>query len=213
MDENVKVPWWQKTWVVVLACIFIPPAGIALLWIGKKGGQTTRIVLTVLLGFYSLAWFGGMSGGGKTAPANDQQATKTEVVAAEQNEAPAEVAAQPAEKTGINADGFIAAVNSFANTFNSQDTGVSITPTKIDVSDTGITATVKLALGDLTAWSVSDDTSKKEFINTVGQTINTMAVANCYDTKSTVGASVILVSPSGLELGEYTVWGNVKLNN
>ena len=23
MEENVKVPFWQKTWVVVLACIFI----------------------------------------------------------------------------------------------------------------------------------------------------------------------------------------------
>jgi len=81
MDENVKVPWWQKTWVVVLACIFIPPAGLALLWVGKKGGMVLRIILTVILGFYSLAWLSGFVGGSKSAAVSDQTATKTEVVA------------------------------------------------------------------------------------------------------------------------------------
>ena len=81
MEENVKVPWWQKTWVVVLACIFIPPAGLALLWVGKKGGMVLRIILTVILGFYSLAWLSGFIGGGKPATVKDQTATKTEVVA------------------------------------------------------------------------------------------------------------------------------------
>ncbi len=81
MEENVKVPFWQKTWVVVLACIFIPPAGIALLWIGKKGGMVLRIILTVILGFYSLAWLSGFVGGTKSATVSDQSATKTEVVA------------------------------------------------------------------------------------------------------------------------------------
>ncbi|MDD3307247.1 MAG: Ltp family lipoprotein [Acetobacterium sp.] len=81
MEENVKTPFWQKTWVVVLACIFIPPAGIALLWIGKKGGMVLRIILTVILGFYSLAWLSGFVGGGKSTTVKDQTATKTEVVA------------------------------------------------------------------------------------------------------------------------------------
>lgn len=81
MEENVKVPWWQKTWVVVLACIFIPPAGLALLWVGKKGGMVLRIILTVILGFYSLAWLSGFVGGSKSAAVSDQTATKTEVVA------------------------------------------------------------------------------------------------------------------------------------
>ncbi|PKM47894.1 MAG: hypothetical protein CVV01_05250 [Firmicutes bacterium HGW-Firmicutes-6] len=79
MDENVKVPWWQKTWVVVLACIFIPPAGIALLWVGQKGGMVMRVVLTVILGFYSLAWFGGIVGG--SASSDNEPVAKTEVVA------------------------------------------------------------------------------------------------------------------------------------
>lgn len=81
MEENVKVPWWQKTWVVVLACIFIPPAGLALLWVGKKGGMVLRIILTVILGFYSLAWLSGFVGGSKSATVSDQAVTKTEVVA------------------------------------------------------------------------------------------------------------------------------------
>lgn len=67
MEEKVKVPFWQKTWVVVLACIFIPPAGLALLWVGKKGGMVLRIILTVILAFYSLAWISGIVGGGKTS--------------------------------------------------------------------------------------------------------------------------------------------------
>lgn len=221
MDENVKVPWWQKTWVVVLACIFIPPAGLALLWVGQKGGMVTRVVLTVILGFYSLAWFGGIVGG--SASSDNEPVAKTEVVAedkvatetvAEEKKAAAqEAVAQPAAKTGINAEAFTSSVNSFAAAFNEQDAGLAIYPEKINVTDTGITATVDFALSDLSAWSVSDDTSKKEFINTIGQTINTMAVANCYDNKSTVGATVVLTSPSGLKLGEYTIWGNVKLEN
>ncbi|MBI4856128.1 MAG: hypothetical protein HY818_05255 [Acetobacterium woodii] len=80
MEEKVKVPFWQKTWVVVLACIFIPPAGIALLWVSKKGGMVLRIILTVILGFYSLAWLSGVFGGGASKTTN-QTAAKTEVVA------------------------------------------------------------------------------------------------------------------------------------
>ncbi len=82
MEENVKVPFWQKTWVVVLACIFIPPAGLALLWVGKKGGMVLRIILTVILGFYSLAWLSGVFGGA-TSKSTDQTVAKTEVVAEE----------------------------------------------------------------------------------------------------------------------------------
>ncbi|WP_207707154.1 Ltp family lipoprotein [Acetobacterium wieringae] len=81
MEENVKVPFWQKTWVVVLACIFIPPAGLALLWVGKKGGMVLRIILTIILGFYSLAWLSGFVGGSKSDVNSDQTAIKTEVVA------------------------------------------------------------------------------------------------------------------------------------
>jgi hypothetical protein len=103
MDENVKVPWWQKTWVVVLACIFIPPAGLALLWVGKKGGMVLRIILTVILGFYSLAWLSGFVGGSKSAAVSDQTATKTEVVA-EDTSAAAKATAEKAAADKATAD-------------------------------------------------------------------------------------------------------------
>lgn len=83
MEEKVKVPFWQKTWVVVLACIFIPPAGIALLWVGKKGGKVLRIILTVILGIYSLAWLSGAFGGGTSKTSTQPSQTQTEVAAAE----------------------------------------------------------------------------------------------------------------------------------
>jgi len=91
MEEKVKAPFWQKTWFVVLVCIFVPPAGIALLWVGKKGSMELRIVLTVFLGFYSFLWLGNVFGVGAsktTTPPPTQTAavaeqTPTEKAAAE----------------------------------------------------------------------------------------------------------------------------------
>ena len=81
MEEKAKVPFWKKTLVVVLACIFIPPVGIALLWLGNKGGKYTRIALTILLGIYSLAWFNGfISGGNALDTTNPNITNKAEVV-------------------------------------------------------------------------------------------------------------------------------------
>jgi len=81
MEEKVKVPIWKKTWLIVLACIFIPPLGLALLWIGKKGGKVSRIVLTVVLGIYSIIWLGGIVGGNNENTATNTNTTSdTEVV-------------------------------------------------------------------------------------------------------------------------------------
>lgn len=87
MDESVKAPWWKKTWVVVLACIFIPPAGLVLLWVGSKGGLVSRIILTVILGFYSLMWIGGIVGGANAPKTTPQAAPQTEVAASTTQEA------------------------------------------------------------------------------------------------------------------------------
>jgi hypothetical protein len=75
MEENVKVPFWQKTWFIVIMCLFIPPAGIALLWVTKKGSQVLRIVLTVVLAIYSIPWLSGIFSG---ASSTDTQADTTE---------------------------------------------------------------------------------------------------------------------------------------
>ncbi|TYC86369.1 hypothetical protein FXB42_06690 [Acetobacterium wieringae] len=215
MEEKVKVPWWEQAWVIILACIFIPPGGIALIWIGKNENwkKANKIIITVFLSIYSLFWFVSIIGGNSsnkqvdpvqtTGTTSEQQVT-TDQAAADKAEADKAAAAQ----SGIKETEFIAAVNDFANNFNAQDSGVSFIPNDIRVA--GTVATVTLYLGDLMSWSVSDETSKKEFINVIGQTVNTMAVANSYPGE-TVGASVIICSPSGMELGEYTIWGNVKL--
>lgn len=99
MEENVKVPFWQKTWVIVLICIFIPPAGIALLWIANKGSKTTRIVLTVILGFYSLIWFPSIVGGNSSS---DDTKETNQVVAEESSNA--ETAAEKAAADQAAAD-------------------------------------------------------------------------------------------------------------
>lgn len=50
-----KIPFYRKTWFIVLMCIFLPPIGIALLWIGKKPvNKIVRIVLTVFLCLWTL---------------------------------------------------------------------------------------------------------------------------------------------------------------
>ena len=84
MEENVKVPFWQKTWFVVLACIFVPPAGLTLLWVSKKGGMVIRIILTVILVFYSFAWLSGVFGGNSTHN-NTNTTNKTEAVTEQSN--------------------------------------------------------------------------------------------------------------------------------
>ena len=50
-----KIPFYRKTWFIVLMCIFLPPVGIALLWVNKKPvNKVARIVLTVFLCFWTL---------------------------------------------------------------------------------------------------------------------------------------------------------------
>ncbi|UYO62831.1 Ltp family lipoprotein [Acetobacterium wieringae] len=96
MEKNVKVPFWKKTWFIVLACIFIPPAGIALLWIGQKGNLILRIILTVLIGFYSLPWLSGFFVGRNNVTINNQTVTNTETVTEDNNAAEEKAAADKA---------------------------------------------------------------------------------------------------------------------
>ena len=39
--------WWEKTWVILLACVVLPPVGIALIWIAaKKWNSSTKKLAT-----------------------------------------------------------------------------------------------------------------------------------------------------------------------
>jgi len=57
-----KQPFWHKTWVVVLSCIFLPPLGIFILWASNAGKENTRILLSVILGAISILWLNVMLG-------------------------------------------------------------------------------------------------------------------------------------------------------
>lgn len=58
-NNQQKEPFYKKTWFLVLMCIFIPPVGIALLWIQKKPVRKgIRIALTVFLCIYTIGLFG-----------------------------------------------------------------------------------------------------------------------------------------------------------
>lgn len=59
-QETNKIPFFQKIWFIVLACIFIPPVGIILIWISKKPKFILgRVLLTLLLCFWTLFWWFG----------------------------------------------------------------------------------------------------------------------------------------------------------
>lgn len=71
--------------------------------------------------------------------------------------------------------------------------------------------TVKLYLSDLSEWSYMADVKKKEFINVVGDVMEKIAGVNTLPGTESIAVSTEIYSPSGLLLGERTVWGNVKL--
>ena len=53
--------FYELTWVIILACIFIPPLGIIFLWMSKRPKSgIARVLLTVFLGAYSLPWLAGV---------------------------------------------------------------------------------------------------------------------------------------------------------
>ncbi|WKY45969.1 hypothetical protein Q5O14_07705 [Eubacteriaceae bacterium ES2] len=114
MEENVKVPFWQKTWFVVVMCLFVPPAGIALLWLTKKGNQVLRIVLTVVLAIYSIPWLSGIFSGVSSADTqtNTSEQIQQEEVIAETDtqddiqEEPVTVEESPAENARMTAEEF-----------------------------------------------------------------------------------------------------------
>lgn len=53
-----KEKFYEKSWVIVLACIFLPPLGLALMWIaGKPKDKKVRGVISVILAIITVALF------------------------------------------------------------------------------------------------------------------------------------------------------------
>ena len=55
-----KTPFYKKNWFVILLIIFIPPAGLVMMWVNKQFGKTARIVLTIVLAIYSVLWLSAL---------------------------------------------------------------------------------------------------------------------------------------------------------
>lgn len=58
-----KPKFFERGWFLVLACIFIPPVGLCLLWVAKKPKYApARTTLTVFLAIYAIIWCVAMFG-------------------------------------------------------------------------------------------------------------------------------------------------------
>lgn len=82
---------------------------------------------------------------------------------------------------------------------------------KIETDVYGSVGHVKLYFTSISSWENTTDTGKKEFLNTFGEMMDTIASNAVYPNTESIGISTQVFSPSGLELGERTVFGNVKL--
>ena len=50
--NNESLPFFQKTWFIILMMIFVSPVGIFLMWYYKEWNTVIKIVLSVFLIFY-----------------------------------------------------------------------------------------------------------------------------------------------------------------
>lgn len=71
-----KLPFWERWWFLILACIFVPPVGLCLLWVANKPKYApARTTLSVFLAFYAIIWCSAMFVGSDSKeerPASDQ---------------------------------------------------------------------------------------------------------------------------------------------
>ncbi len=54
--------WWQQAWLITLALIVFPPAGIVLLWISRRFTVAPKIISTVIFALGFLIILGNMGG-------------------------------------------------------------------------------------------------------------------------------------------------------
>lgn len=58
-----KIPFWKKTWFIVLMCILMPYIGVFFLWAAKKPSNVIgRILITIVLVFFSIGIFASNDG-------------------------------------------------------------------------------------------------------------------------------------------------------
>jgi uncharacterized C2H2 Zn-finger protein len=54
-EEGVK--WYYRRWAIILFLILFPPMGIGLMWGGSRFQRSTKVLITIILGFLLLTWY------------------------------------------------------------------------------------------------------------------------------------------------------------
>lgn len=121
---------------------------------------------------------------------------------------PEKAKTEVAKPTGINQSLFVKNVNDAITSFNEQDNGFTFSY-KVQVS--GMSATVDLTFSDMIVWSYSNEADRKEFINIMGNSMTEIASRSLHNIGDTHGTTTRFYSPSGMLLGERTLFGKVKL--
>lgn len=104
LEPGEIVKWWHKSWLITLALIIFPPAGIALLWTSHKFKLAPKIITTVIFTIGFLIILGNFSGtlnssGSATAGSSTASATTTGT------DSSAQTAAQSAAVTRVYGPG------------------------------------------------------------------------------------------------------------
>src|SRR5262245_45065083 len=71
-------PWYNKTWLVILLCLFVFPVGLFALWKSGKLGTGWKVGITVVIGLLVVAAFSDPKTADKKAPSENEQALSKE---------------------------------------------------------------------------------------------------------------------------------------
>ena len=115
---------------------------------------------------------------------------------------------EPAALSGINEQVFNEKVKARLDEFNTGDNGFTLAYT---ATVKGANAVVDIVISSVETWSYSDETIQKDFINTLGDSMDNIAVQSAYSADDMVGVRTTLYSEGGLKLAERTLFGKVKL--
>lgn len=126
-NNKPKIPFYKRTLFLWFLLIFLPPAGIALMWGTKKYNKKPRIVLSALFAFYSLILYTPTPTDTDNNIAQNNTAIQSENVVDEaenQKLAEEQAAAEEAEKQRIAQEQAAAQANQ--NSQSSQTIGQTV---------------------------------------------------------------------------------------
>ena len=118
--------WYNKTWLVILLCLFIFPVGLYALWKSEKMPKGWKIGLTIVIGLIIVAAFND-KGEAKETPPKTKQSSASATPAAAKDVPPVDkAAAAPAPATASSAlfdspESFKTVFNKYAGTHDLDD--------------------------------------------------------------------------------------------